>query len=207
MNEWMNELILDTACWNGCYPLLRMLTLNSIPFLWVPSLGVEYRTSGWRQSSLMVFTFHPIFFFPGGGVLKDKLRHTLTFLSIYLKVKVKALAVQSCPTLFDPMNKAHQAPLSMGFSKARILEWVAMTFSRGSSQPGIEPRSPMLQADSLLCEPSGKYLFQLAVPNRKQLVVLHPRELGARLIEKIQEASQRKDSIGYSLSSALLGKA
>ena len=156
----------------------------------------------------MVFTFHPIFFFfPGGGVLKDKLRHTLTFLSIYLKVKVKVLAVQSCPTLFDPMDKAHQAPLSMGFSKARILEWVAMTFSRGSSQPGIEPRSPMLQADSLLCEPSGKYLFQLAVPNRKQLVVLHPRELGARLIEKIQEASQRKDLIGYSLSSALLGKA
>ena len=29
---------------------------------------------------------------------------------------------------------AHQAPLSMGFSKARILEWVAMLSSRGSSR-------------------------------------------------------------------------
>ena len=30
---------------------------------------------------------------------------------------------------------AHQDPLSMGFSQARILEWVALPFSRGSSQP------------------------------------------------------------------------
>ena len=30
---------------------------------------------------------------------------------------------------------ARQAPLSMGFSKARILEWVAVSFSRGSSRP------------------------------------------------------------------------
>ena len=30
---------------------------------------------------------------------------------------------------------AHQAPLSMGILLARILEWVAMPSSRGSSQP------------------------------------------------------------------------
>ena len=30
---------------------------------------------------------------------------------------------------------ALQVPLSMGFSQARILEWVAIFFSRGSSQP------------------------------------------------------------------------
>ena len=80
----MNEWILDTACWNGCYPLLRMLTLKSVSFLWLPSLGVKYRTLGWRQSSLMVFIFHPIFFFsPGGGVLKDKLRHTDIFKHLF----------------------------------------------------------------------------------------------------------------------------
>ena len=32
--------------------------------------------------------------------------------------------------------------------QARMLEWVASPFSRGFSQPGIEPRSPTLQADS-----------------------------------------------------------
>ena len=31
-------------------------------------------------------------------------------------------------------ERAHQAPLSMGFPRARILEWAAMPFSRGSSQ-------------------------------------------------------------------------
>ena len=30
---------------------------------------------------------------------------------------------------------AHQAPLSMGILQAKILEWVAVPFSRGSSQP------------------------------------------------------------------------
>ena len=39
-----------------------------------------------------------------------------------------------------------------GVSHARILEWVAIPYSRGSSQPG----SPELQADSIWSEPSGK---------------------------------------------------
>ena len=36
--------------------------------------------------------------------------------------------------------------------QARILEWVAFLFSRGFSQQGIEPRSPVMQADSLPTE-------------------------------------------------------
>ena len=42
-----------------------------------------------------------------------------------------------------------------GLLQARMLEWVAFPFFRGSSQPGIEPRSPALQADSLSVEPPG----------------------------------------------------
>ena len=53
---------------------------------------------------------------------------------------------QSCPTLSDPMDYTVH-----GILQARILEWVAFPFSRGSST-GIEPRSPALQADSLLAE-------------------------------------------------------
>ena len=34
-----------------------------------------------------------------------------------------------------PWAVAHQAPLSMEILQARILEWVAMPSSRGSSQP------------------------------------------------------------------------
>ena len=41
---------------------------------------------------------------------------------------------QSCLTLCDPMGAAHQAPLFMGILQARIVEWVAVLSSRGSSQ-------------------------------------------------------------------------
>ena len=43
-----------------------------------------------------------------------------------------------------------------GILQARILEWVAFLFSRDIPNPGIKPRSPALQADSLPAEPQGK---------------------------------------------------
>ena len=47
-----------------------------------------------------------------------------------------------------------------GILQARILEWVAISFSRGSSPPAIEssPGSPALQADPLPTELQGKPL-------------------------------------------------
>ena len=64
---------------------------------------------------------------------------------------------QSGPILCDPMDYTVHEIL-----QARILEWVAFPFSRGSSRPGdlpdpgIKPRSPALRADSLPAEPPGK---------------------------------------------------
>ena len=43
-----------------------------------------------------------------------------------------------------------------GILHDRILEWVAFPFSRDLPNPGTEPRSPALQADSLPAEPQGK---------------------------------------------------
>ena len=43
-----------------------------------------------------------------------------------------------------------------GSLQARILEWVAIPFSRNLAKPGTEPASPALQADSLLSGPPGK---------------------------------------------------
>ena len=70
----------------------------------------------------------------------------------------------SCVLLFvTPWTVARWAPLSMGFSRQKLLEWAAMPSSKGSSQPrdqtqvsGIEPRSPSLQSESLLSEPTRK---------------------------------------------------
>jgi len=46
-------------------------------------------------------------------------------------------------------------------SQARLLEWVAISFSRDLPNPGTEPSSSTLQADSLPTEPSEKpqYFF------------------------------------------------
>ena len=47
----------------------------------------------------------------------------------------KVLVTQSCLTLCDPMNYSLLGSFVHGILQARILEWVAIRFSRGSSQP------------------------------------------------------------------------
>ena len=66
------------------------------------------------------------------------------------------LVAQSCLTLCDPMDCSLPSSSVHEIFQARILKWVAISVSRGSSQPGIEPRSPALQADSLPTELQGK---------------------------------------------------
>ena len=71
---------------------------------------------------------------------------TFTIVSTTKIVKVKV--TQLCLTFCN--YTVH------GILQARILEWVAFPFSRDWTNPGIEPRSPALQADSLPAEPQGK---------------------------------------------------
>ena len=47
-------------------------------------------------------------------------------------------------------------PQSHGVFQARVLEWVAISFSRDLPDPGIEPGFPTLQADTLPSELPGK---------------------------------------------------
>ena len=49
--------------------------------------------------------------------------------------KVKVLVAQLCLTLCDPMDYSPPGPSVHGILQARILEWVVIPFSRGSSQP------------------------------------------------------------------------
>ena len=62
------------------------------------------------------------------------------------------LVPKSCPALVTPWTIACQAPLSMGFSRQEY--WSGSPFpSPGDlANPGIEPRSSALQADSLPAE-------------------------------------------------------
>ena len=53
---------------------------------------------------------------------------------MYEKV-VQVLVAQSCLTLCDSMDCSLIHPFIHGILQGRILEWVAIPFSRGSSQP------------------------------------------------------------------------
>ena len=66
------------------------------------------------------------------------------------------LVAKSCPTLATPWTVAHQAPLSMEFSRQEY--WSGLPFPSPGDlpDPGIEPWSPAFQADALPSEPPGK---------------------------------------------------
>ena len=82
---------------------------------------------------------------------------------------------------------AHQTALSTGILQARILEWVALPSSRDLPNPGIEPRSPSLQVDSLPAEPRGKpqdagvgslsFLQQIFLTQESHQSLLHDRRI------------------------------
>ena len=60
-----------------------------------------------------------------------------------------------------PQTGAHQAPLSMGFSRQKY--WSGLSFPSPGDlpDPGIELQSPTLQADALPSEPPRKLLIGL----------------------------------------------
>ena len=79
---------------------------------------------------------------------------------------MKVLVTQSCVTLCDPMDYSLPGSSVHGILQARILQWVAILFSRGSSRLGIKPTSPALQADSSPSEPGGcKWLNIMLIHN------------------------------------------
>ena len=67
--------------------------------------------------------------------------------------KVKVWVAQSCPTLCDPWTVAHQALLSVEFSRHEYWSWLPFPSPGDLPDPGIKPGSPPVQADSLPSEP------------------------------------------------------
>ena len=67
------------------------------------------------------------------------------------------LVSKSCPTLATPWTIACLAPLPMGFSRREY--WSGLPFPSPGDlpDPGIKPRSPALQADSLPTELQVKF--------------------------------------------------
>ena len=77
---------------------------------------------------------------------------------LYVKVKVKLLShVRLSAT---PWTVAYQSSPSMGFSRQEYWSGLPLPSPGDLPDPGIEPRSPTLQADTLPSEPPGKPIIR-----------------------------------------------
>ena len=63
---------------------------------------------------------------------------------------------KSCPSFCDPMDYSPPGSSLHGISQARILEWVAISFCRGSSRPRDQTHVSCISRWIFTTEPSGK---------------------------------------------------
>ena len=85
--------------------------------------------------------------------------------SCNLSDRVRLLPEKKCQLLSrvwlcDPMDCSPSGSFVHGIFQARVLEWVAISFSRDLPNPANEPRSPALQADSLPLSHQGSPFSQ-----------------------------------------------
>ena len=75
---------------------------------------------------------------------------------IYSKLGQLLLVAQSCLTLCDPLNCSPPGSSVCGILQSRILEWVVISFPRGSSQPGDRALASCIACWFLPSEQPGK---------------------------------------------------
>ena len=74
-----------------------------------------------------------------------------------LDIDIDTEVTQLCPTLWDPMDCSLPGCSVHGIYQARILEWVAISFSRRSSRPRDRTRVSRILANALLSEPPERH--------------------------------------------------
>ena len=117
-----------------------------------------------RKASLLLFVYTARTHTPAVRVLCRALS-----VSVFHETEQAALTMQSekiewcscsvtksCLTLVTLWSAVHQDPLSMGFPRWEYLSGLPFPSPGDLPNPGTEPRSPVLQADSLLSKPPGK---------------------------------------------------
>ena len=113
-------------------------------------LGNPMDTGAWRA------TIHRVAKSQTDWVTKQQMKINLINQNYGMCAKLLQLYL----TLWDPMDCSLPGSPVHGILQARILEWAAISSSRGSSYPGIEPTflmSPPWQAGSLPLAPPRKF--------------------------------------------------
>ena len=75
---------------------------------------------------------------------------------LLLEIALILLVAQSCLTLCDPIDCSPPGSSVHGILQAKILEWIAISHSRVSSAPGIDPTCPALAGGFFNTAPPGK---------------------------------------------------
>ena len=88
---------------------------------------------------------------------------------------VCAKSLESCPTLCDPMDHSLPGSSVCGILQARILEWVAISSSRGSSQPRDQTASLVSPASAgRFFTTSATWTLWAQVNHRHQVQIIYP---------------------------------
>ena len=118
------------------------------------------------------------------NINENSIWHSGSSLQLWMSREVRhffmpSVSCSSCPTLCNPMDCSpmDMVPLSMEFSRQEYWSGLSFPSPEGLPDPGIEPRSPALQADSLLSEPQASPLHTCSSVNHwmeRDLVPLVP---------------------------------
>ena len=100
------------------------------PPLWRQHLAWDERVLRWRNGCPAFFSIRSEIW---GQVLC--LIHCYWYIASYIIHESESEVTQSCPTLCDPMYCRPPRSSIHGILQAKTLEWVAFSFSRGSSRP------------------------------------------------------------------------
>ena len=130
LHRWAGVVRIPTVSWSTCFQWglspQRGLPLGRV------SCGVSHVLAETSDSSFLKIStkesyFHTLVSAPGDtkGVSQGP------FVWYLLPTEV----TQSCPTLCDPMDCSLSGSSVHGIFQARVLEWIAISFSRGSSWP------------------------------------------------------------------------
>ena len=109
--------------------LYRLSTIYSI-------FELFYNICFYTNSSVIsTFSFNQVWLDHGQGISSDIELSSVRIRHIQPKSPecVCVLVAQSCPTLCDPMDCSQPGSPVNGILQARILEWISIPFSRGSS--------------------------------------------------------------------------
>ena len=148
----------------------------SPPVHWISPIGVQAQYQYFRNYFPLSFSWgqHLSLNLTSSTVIKGYKTWSRRRYIICTLKESRSEVVQSCLTLCDHVDWciAYQALYPWDFP-SKSTGVVAISFSRGSSQPEIEPRSPTLHADTLPPEPPGNLRELQDLPS---IYVSNPKE-------------------------------